>query len=66
MASAAIAKIQLKAQKQYKPGQRIECVTACELKRTAFRLSSRGYGVAIIGLNDIEDHVLTITEAPEN
>lgn len=65
MASAAIAKIQLKEQAQYKPGQRIECITARELKRIAFKLSSRGYGVAIIGLNDIEDHVLTITALPE-
>ena len=43
--------------KHYYIGQRIECLTFTALKRLAFRLSSQGYGVSIIGLSDIEDHV---------
>ena len=50
---------------EYELGDRIECVFPNILKQTAFRLSSRGYGVAVIGLADIEDHVLTITALPE-
>lgn len=52
--------------KYYYIGQRIECVTFTALKRLAFRLSSHGYGVSIIGLSDIEDHVLTVTAVPED
>lgn len=51
--------------KHYYIGQRIECLTFTALKRLAFRLSSQGYGVSIIGLSDIEDHVLTITAGKE-
>jgi len=46
-------------------GSRLESVTFTEMKRKAFRLSSQGYGVSIIGLSDIEHHVLTITALPE-
>ena len=51
--------------RHYYIGQRIECLTFLELKRLAFRLSTRGYGVSVIGLSDIEYHVLTITAMPE-
>ena len=51
--------------RHYYIGQRIECLTFTALKRLAFRLSSQGYGVSIIGLSDIEDHVLTITAGKE-
>jgi hypothetical protein len=51
--------------KDYQVGDRIECVFDRVLKRTAFNLSSRGYGVAVIGFRDIEDHVLTVTAVPE-
>ena len=60
-----IARMQMENQKEYEVGDRIECVFPTVLKRTAFNLSSRGYGVAIIGLSDIEDHVLTVTALPE-
>ena len=51
--------------KDYQVGDRIECVFDRVLKRTAFNLSSRGYGVAVVGFRDIEDHVLTVTAVPE-
>lgn len=51
--------------KDYHVGDRIECVFDRVLKRTAFNLSNRGYGVAIIGFRDIEEHVLTVTAVPE-
>lgn len=47
-------------------GSRIKSVTFREMKWKAYRLSSQGYGVSIIGLSDIEDHVLTITALPES
>ena len=50
---------------EYEVGDKIECVTARELKRIAFKLSSQGYGVAILGFEDIEYHVLTVTALPE-
>lgn len=56
--------IDLQTQK-YELGQRIECLTFQEMKRLALRLSSLGYGVGILGFNDIEYHVLTITALPE-
>ena len=59
------AAIQMESQTEYEVGDRIECVFPTVLKRTAFHLSSRGYGVAIIGLSDIENHVLTVTALPE-
>ena len=51
--------------KDYQVGDRIEYVFPAVLKRTAFNLSSRGYGVAVIGFRDIEEHVLTVTAVPE-
>ena len=65
MSSEEMIKIQMDNQKQYEVGDRIECVFPTVLKRTAFHLSSKGYGVAVIGLADIEDHVLTVTALPE-
>ena len=46
-------------------GQRIECITAQRLKRLALQLSCEGFGVAVIGFEDIEDHVLTVIALPE-
>ena len=57
--------MQMECQKEYRVGDKIECVFPTIMKRTAFSLSSKGYGVAIIGLSDIEDHILTITELPK-
>lgn len=65
MSAEEMAKVQIKKQTEYEVGDRIECVFDRVLKRTAFNLSSRGYGVAVIGLADIEDHVLTVTALPE-
>lgn len=64
--SVRVARIQIDSQKQYEVGDRIECITARELKRTAFKLSTKGYGVAIIGFDDIEYHVLTVAALPED
>ena len=63
--SAIVARIQIDSQKQYEVGDKIECNTFQKMKWMAFRLSSKGYGVAVIGLHDIEEHTLTITEVPE-
>ena len=60
-----LARIQMDNQKQYEVGDKIECATFQKMKWMAFRLSSKGYGVAVIGLHDIEEHTLTITEVPE-
>lgn len=60
-----LAKIQIESQREYEIGDRIKHLTFTEMKRRAFRLSSKGYGVSIIGLSDIEDHTLTITAVPE-
>jgi len=46
-------------------GDKIHCKNVRDLKHTAFQLSSEGYGVAVIGYADIEDHVLTITAGKE-
>ena len=48
-----------------KKGDKIECRNYKELISTAFKLSSLGYGVAVIGLSDIMCDMLTITEEPE-
>ena len=48
-----------------KIGDTIRCKNGRDLKHTAFQLSSEGYGVAVIGYADIEDHVLTITAGKE-
>ena len=55
----------MREKKEYKVGDRIECTTFQKMRWMAFRLSSKGYGVAVIGLHDIEEHTLTITEVPE-
>ena len=61
-----LARIQIDSQKQYEVGDRIECNTFQKMKWMAFKLSSKGYGVSVIGLADIEEHTLTITATPEN
>ena len=60
-----LARIQMDNQKQYEVGDKIECATFQKMKWMAFKLSSKGYGVSVIGLADIEEHTLTITEVPE-
>ena len=60
-----LARIQIDSQKQYEVGDKIECATFQKMKWMAFKLSSKGYGVSVIGLADIEDHVLTVTALPE-
>ena len=46
-------------------GDRIYCKSHRDLKTTALHISSEGYGVAVIGFQDIDDNVLTITALPE-
>ena len=60
-----LARIQIDSQKQYEVGDKIECATFQKMKWMAFRLSSKGYGVSVIGLADIEEHTLTVTALPE-
>ena len=60
-----LARIQIDSQKQYEVGDKIECATFQKMKWMAFKLSSKGYGVAVIGLADIEEHTLTVTALPE-
>ena len=60
-----LARIQMDNQKQYEVGDKIECATFQKMKWMAFRLSSKGYGVSVIGLQDIEEHTLTVTALPE-
>ena len=45
--------------------QKIHFRTWKELKKKAFQLSSLGYGVAVIGFNDMSENILTITALPE-
>ena len=49
-----------------KIGDTIRCKNGRDLKYTAFHLSSNGYGVAVIGFKDIDEHILTITALPED
>ena len=60
-----LARIQIDSQKQYEVGDKIECNTFQKMKWMAFRLSSKGYGVSVIGLADIEEHTLTVTALPK-
>lgn len=46
-------------------GYKIRCKSWRELKSIAFKLSSEGYGVAVIGFANINECVLTITALPE-
>lgn len=47
-----------------KKGQRIHFATWRRLMGEALRLSSQGYGVAMIGFSDMSENILTITELP--
>lgn len=46
-------------------GDRIKCKNWRDLKTTALNLSAEGYGVTVIGFQDMADDVLTITALPE-
>ena len=50
---------------EYKIGDKIPFVSWKRLLNMAFTLSSMGYGVSVIGFNDMSDNVLTITALPE-
>ena len=50
---------------QPKKGQKIHFVTWKSLMGEALRLSSLGYGVAVIGFSDMSENILTITELPK-
>ena len=49
----------------YQVGYRIHFVSWCELLNRALVLSSVGYGVAVVGFDDMDSNVLTITALPE-
>lgn len=50
---------------QLKVGDKIHCKDIRELRWFALSLSSEGYGVAVIGCDDIYESILTITALPE-
>lgn len=50
---------------EYKTGDKIQCLNSRDLRLRALNLSSKGYGVAVIGFKDIDEHILTITALPE-
>ena len=51
---------------EYKLGHKILCLSSRDLRLRALNLSSNGYGVAVIGFKDIDEHILTITALPED
>lgn len=51
---------------EYKLGDKILCLSSRDLRMRALNLSSNGYGVAVIGFKDIDEHILTITALPED
>ena len=50
---------------QLKVGDKIHCYDIRDLRRVALSISSEGYGVAVIGCDDIYESILTITALPE-
>ena len=46
-------------------GDKVECKNFKDLKNYALMLSSLGYGVAVIGFQDMSDDILTITAVPQ-
>jgi len=49
----------------YVKGEKIKFSTHQTLMTKALYLSAEGYGVAIIGYHDMFEHILTITDLPE-
>ena len=49
----------------YVKGEKIKFNTHNALMTKALYLSAEGYGVAIIGYHDMFEHILTITDLPE-
>lgn len=46
-------------------GQRLAFHSYGDLKRAALVLSSKGYGVAVLGFSDLSEHILTVTALPD-
>ena len=51
--------------REFTQGEKIYCKSWQDLKTTALILSSKGYGVAVIGFSDMSDDILTVTAVPE-
>lgn len=51
--------------RNFEQGEKIHCKSWQDLRTTALCLSSKGYGVAVIGFSDMSDDILTVTEVPE-
>ena len=51
--------------REFTQGEKIHCKSWQDLFTTALCLSSKGYGVAVIGFSDMSDDILTVTEVPE-
>jgi hypothetical protein len=51
--------------RDFEEGEKIHCKSWQDLRTTALCLSSKGYGVAVIGFSDMSDDILTVTEVPE-
>ena len=45
-------------------GERVQCKSYHDVLTTMLCLSSKGYGVAVFGYNDMTEHVVTVTEVP--
>lgn len=52
--------------REFTQGEKIHCKSWQDLRTTALCLSSKGYGVAVIGFSDMSDDILTVTEVPES
>ena len=52
--------------RNFELNERIHCKSWQDLRTTALILSSKGYGVAVIGFSDMSDDILTVTAVPES
>lgn len=52
--------------RDFTQGEKIHCKSWQDLHTTALCLSSKGYGVAVIGFSDISDDILTVVEVQES
>lgn len=52
-------------QNKYTVGDEIHFKSWNQLKAQALKLSSMGYGVGVIGFENMSNNILTITELPE-
>jgi len=51
--------------RDFEEGEKIHCKSHHDVLVTMLCLSSKGYGVALLGYSDTTDHVITVTAVPE-